>query len=172
LGAAGALSLFTFAPLFALALAGCKGEHHRPPEVDAGQEDGVAACPSEILGPLFTVTITAEGGVLPPDMSVIVDWSAGTEPPFVLSEPSTWLTPEDGANVVCDIGEGESPEALGALRCELWTSGPTEVFVAAKDFREHKETLTPGKDDDCEGPMPTAVEIDLRREDKDAGAPP
>jgi hypothetical protein len=134
---------------------------------------GGGGCPVLLHGPLFTIEVTAEGGPVPIDTSITVDWSAGTEPTFVLSDKATWKTADDGANVVCDVDPAAPvPQALAALACELWTSGPTAVFVEAKGFVPYKETLTPGKSEACEGPMPTAAKIQLVREVLDAGTPP
>ncbi|UQA59661.1 hypothetical protein [Polyangium aurulentum] len=165
LGAAGALCLL------GLAFVGCKDHPHNPPPVDGGQ-GGEGGCPVQLHGPLFTVEVTAEGGLVPADTTITVDWSAGTEPPFVLSDPATWKTADDG-NVVCDVDPAAPlPADLAALVCELWTSGPTAVFVEAKGFVPYKETLTPGKSEACEGPTPTVAEIQLAREVPDAGTPP
>lgn len=165
-GAAGALGLF------ALAFGGCKDHPPKPPGVDGGA-GGEGACPVLLQGPLFTIEVTAEGGPVPADTTITVDWSAGTEPAFVLEDPTTWKTADDGANFVCDVDPGApAPENLTTLVCELWTSGPTAVFVEAKGFIPYKETLTPGKSETCEGPMPTVAKIQLTRVVPDAGLPP
>jgi hypothetical protein len=166
LGAAGTLALL------ALVFAGCKDQPPKPLVIDGGQ-GGEGGCPVQLHGPLFTVKVTAEDGMVPADTTMTVDWSAGTEPVFVLSDPATWRTADDGANVVCDVDTGRRlPAELAALVCELWTSGPTAVFVEAKGFVPYKETLTPGKSEACEGPMPIVAEIQLARAVLDAGTQP
>jgi hypothetical protein len=123
--------------------------------------------------PLFTVTITAEDGALPPDTTVAVDWSAGAEPPFVLSDPATWRTLDDGANVVCDVDRSQPPPTnLDTLVCELWTSGATDVRVEAMGYAPQIETLTPDVSEKCGGPMPKQVAIQLKREMPEAGPLP
>jgi hypothetical protein len=121
---------------------------------------------------MFSLTIAAEDGPLPPDTSLEVTWSAGPEPVFSLDDPSTWGTPEQGANVVCDIGPtGGPPPTLEQLKCDLWTSGPTEIVVKGDDYAAYKDTLVPMQSEICEGPIPTEIEIKLTRE-VDGGGPP
>jgi len=136
-----------------------------------GGGGGDGGCPSIPL-PMFTITITAADGPVPPDTSLAVKWSAGPEPVFSLSDPTTWRTLEDGANVVCDVNpKNPPPTDLSELVCRLWTSGATEVIVSAEHYQGHTETLIPLQSEQCEGPIPRSVAVQLFPE-TDAGAPP
>ncbi len=123
--------------------------------------------------PLFVLDIRAEDASLPPDLRIAVEWSAGDEPPFVLSDASTWKTLDDGANFVCHIDRDKPPPVdLAFLACELWASGPVNVLVEADGYEPHAETLKPMMSELCGGPMPMEVAILLSRAKMDAGAAP
>ena len=124
----------------------------------AGGMEGCAVGPQ----PLLTITITAEDGPLPSNTKIVVTWSAGEEPAFVLGDPSTWKTLEDGVNVVCDVHTAKAPpRELEELVCELWTSGATAVEVKAPGYVTYEETFSPAYSEACHGPIPTAVTIEL-----------
>jgi len=118
--------------------------------------------------PMFTLTLTAADGPLPADTSILVTWSAGDEPLFVLGDKTTWKTLED-SNVVCDIDPAQPPPTdLEELVCKLWTSGATMVVVEGTGYMKHEETFPSVQSEQCEGPVPSAVSIELHRE-TDAG---
>jgi hypothetical protein len=158
------------------ALPSCEDEP--PSSVSSGQTGSGGAggsgggCPS-MPHPMFTVTITASDGAVPPDTSLAVKWSAGEEPLFSLNDPTTWKTLEEGANVVCDVSHNAPPPTdLSELVCRLWTNGATKVVVSAAHYQNHTETLVALQSDPpCEGPIPQTVEIQLLPE-TDAGVPP
>jgi hypothetical protein len=108
---------------------------------------------------MLTLTISAEDGPLPDDTTLRVTWSAGHEPAFALDDPATWQSLDEGANVVCDVDPSVLPTS--ALRCELWTSGPTEVVIDAKGYAKVDETFSPEVTDAC-GPVPTEVTVVLQ----------
>lgn len=133
----------------------------------AGGEGG--ACP---MGPqaMFTLTITAEGAVVPADTHVLVSWSAGTEPEFQLDDKKSWKTLDD-ANLVCDVDpHGPPPTNLSALVCQVWSNGATKVVVSAAGFTTFEKTYVPLLSEHCHGPVPTLVDVELERAE-DAGAP-
>jgi hypothetical protein len=155
----------------AIALAACE---EGPPGGAGGQSGsaggGGGACPDGPQ-PMFTISISAADGPVPPDTSLAVTWSAGSEPLFVLSDSSTWATLEDGANVVCNVDPKDPPSGpLEALVCRLWTSGPTEIVVAAQSYQNHTETLVPTMSERCDGPLPEDVAVTLYRQ-LDGGPP-
>lgn len=129
------------------------------------------------MGPpeaLFTIEIATEEGKLPLDTTVAVRWSAGEEPAYVLNDPTTHKTLEDGSNVVCQPGGsvgaggaggmggmGGQGGGLAVLSCQLWTSGTTEVTVTATGYPELLETLKPETLDGCDSPIPSDVELIL-----------
>jgi len=151
----------------AVAMIAC--EDPATPSKDGGTgQGGAGGCPAGPQ-PLFTLTVTAEGGPVPADTSVRVTWSVGEEPAFVLGDPSTWKTLDDNVNVVCNVDHGQPPpKDLKALVCQLWTTGATEVEVAATGFQTHDETFTPKQIDECDKPIPSDVAIALLPE-LDAG---
>ncbi|HZF51432.1 MAG TPA: hypothetical protein VE093_22400 [Polyangiaceae bacterium] len=153
-----------------LLLGACADES--PPNPSGGQ--GGAAPDGGCLmtpQPIFTVTISAEEGTVPPDTSLTVTWSEGEEPVFKLNDPSTWSSLDD-ANVICDVDPSKPPPTdLAALVCRLWTSGATAIEVKAEGYRRHAETLVPMKNEECEGPVPEEVLVTLTAEE-DAGPPP
>lgn len=135
-----------------------------------GGGGGAGGCPSEVTA-LFTVTLTAAEGPVPPDTQVLVTWSAGEEPLFDLDDPTTHKTLEDGSNLVCDVdASGAPPTDLEALECHLWTSGATRVEVTAMGYLPIDQTLVPEFIDGCDVPIPTEVELTLEV-DLDAGPP-
>jgi hypothetical protein len=134
-----------------------------------GGAGGEGGCPTEPT-PMFTLTITAADGPVPPDTRLKVTWSCCEEPELVLADPSTYKTLDD-ANIVCDLDATKPPPTdLPALVCRLWTSGPTKVEVRAMGYEEHDETYSPEQSERCEGPVPRAIAVELAR-NGDAGAP-
>lgn len=128
-------------------------------------------CPGGGPAPLFTIHIEASHGSVPADTAVTVTWSAGLEPTFKLDDPSTWMTLEDGTNLVCRVAADAGPPLdLAELVCEAWTTGATLVMVTATGFVTHEETLLPKLVDGCDHPVPSEVTITLAT-DPDAGAP-
>lgn len=128
------------------------------------------ACP---MGPqaMFDVTITAQGGDVPPNTTIDVSWSAGEEPRFSLDEPSTWMTIEQ-ANVICDVDATKPPpEHLAALVCHLWTTGATNVVVSAKGYATFDKTYASMFSDHCKALVPTAISIELEPTPKDDAGP-
>jgi len=150
-----------------LAFAACDGDSSGSGASSGGQ-GGEGGCPLA-PAPLFTLTVTAPGGSVPPDTHLVVRWSAAEEPLFALDDPSTWKSLDEGANVVCNVGGSAPPEELDALVCELWTSGATEIEIGADHYVTQRETFTPPQSDLCEGPVPSAIAMALVRED-DAGS--
>jgi len=155
-----------------LGLSACEGRSRPPVGVDGGTggEGGCLVHPPE---PLFVLDIRAEDGVVPPDTRVTVEWSAGAEPSFVLSDASTWKTLDDGSNLVCVIDRDKPPpEDLASLVCELWASGAVNVLVEAAGYEPHEATLKPDMSEVCGEPMPMEVAILLTRAKMDAGSLP
>lgn len=130
----------------------------------AGGEGGCPTAPEALL----TITVRAKDGPVPPDTQIRVTWSVGEEPLFELDDPTTWKT-LDQANLVCEVdGAAPPPTDLPALSCQIWSNGPTRVEVSAMGYLPYDETHTPMTSERCEGPIPTAVEIELAR-DMDGG---
>jgi hypothetical protein len=148
----------------------CREETGPPTAASTGTGEG--GCPTQSApAALFTLKVSAMRGPLPEDTTLQVRWSAGDEPQFVLSDPETWKTLEDGSNVVCDLAHDAGPPVdLLELSCELWTSGATEIEVTATGYVTHNETLTPKEIDGCDEPVPSDVEVNLVV-DVDAGMP-
>ena len=124
------------------------------------------ACP---MGPqaMFDLTITAADGDVPPSTKLDVSWSAGQEPTFDFAQPLTWMT-LDQANVICDVDATKPPpEHLAALVCHLWTTGATNVVVAAKGYTTFEKTYTPTFSDHCDVLVPTAISVELAPAPKD-----
>jgi hypothetical protein len=144
--------------LLVSAHAACESDpsSHGATTTGAGGEGGGCPAPAE---PMLTLTISAVDGPLPPDTTLRVTWSAGHEPAFALDDPSTWQSLDEGANVVCDVDAKKAPPS--ELRCELWTSGPTEVVIDAKGYAPVDETFSPKNTDAC-GPVPTEVTVVLQ----------
>lgn len=133
---------------------GCSGTELPYPD-DAG-----ADCPS---GPeaLLNLFIRSSVGPVPFDTKVMVSWSAGAEPPFVLSDKKTWMSLVDG-NVICDVdADAPPPKDLAELVCHLWTSGVTHVEVRASGYAPYSQTLKPRMVEACKGPVPTNVGVKL-----------
>jgi hypothetical protein len=106
--------------------------------------------------------ITADDGPVPADTLLAVTWSAGAEPDFQLDKPSSWGTPADGSNVICDLDTTQPPpKDLAELVCHLWTSGATHVVVTAGAHAPYEATLKPETSADCGGPVPTRVAVHL-----------
>ncbi|MDI1429292.1 hypothetical protein [Polyangium sorediatum] len=153
-------------------LSACEHPKPPPPDVDGGH-GGEGGCPVRPPEPLFVLDIRAEGEPLPPDLRIVVEWSAGDEPPFDLSDATTWKTLDDGANFVCNVDRSKPPPTdLATLLCELWTSGPVNVLVTAEGFEPHAETLKPAMSELCGTLTPMEVAILLSRAKMDAGATP
>jgi hypothetical protein len=132
----------------------------------AGGEGG--ACP---MGPqaMFTITITAAGGIVPADTHVLVSWSAGTEPEFELDDKKSWKTLDD-ANLVCNVDpHGPPPTNLAELVCQVWSNGATKVVVSAQGFTTFEKTYVPPLSEHCHGLLPTLIDVKLERAE-DAGA--
>jgi hypothetical protein len=130
---------------------------------------GAGGCPLSQPEALFTVIVSARGEALPNDTTLSVRWSAGAEPTFILGDRDTWHTLDDGSNVVCDIDHDAGvPSDLEELRCELWTSGATEIEVGASGFVTYLETVTPEEREGCDHPIPSEVTVELVP-DLDAG---
>ncbi len=110
---------------------------------------------------------------MPADTRVVVEWSAANEPAFVLSDPTTWKTLDDGVNLVCNIDRAKPPPTdLPVLVCELWTSGAVNLLIEANAFDSHAETLTPMMSEECGEPMPMDVAVLLSRAMMDGGVMP
>jgi hypothetical protein len=160
-----------FPVLIGLMGAACKDRTPPPGGGTGGQGGSGGSCP---VGPVatFTLAVTAADGPVPPDTSITVSWSAGQEPVFLLSDPTTWKTLDDGTNVVCHLDRTLPPPMdLTLLVCDLWTSGPTLVRVEAQDYATHEETFNPEMSEQCGGPIPTEIAVELMRP-ADAGTPP
>lgn len=156
----GRVSFIWLAGAIVLSVAFCKGGGD-PPATAATTGQGEGGCPGGAPEALFTVTVrTSDDAPLPTDTTVTVRWSVGEEPPFVLDDPDTWKKLEDGVNAVCDpLLDGGYP--VYELRCELWTSGATEVEVDATGYLELREVLTPATKEGCDQPVPSEEELAL-----------
>jgi hypothetical protein len=156
----GRFSIGCLAGALVLSLAVCKNRDEPPSSVTTtGQGEG--GCPGGAPEALFSVTVrTADGEPLPADTTVTVRWSVGEEPSFVLDDPNTWKTLDDGVNAVCEVGGGGGDSTL-ELRCELWTSGATEVEVTATGYLDLEKTLTPASKEGCDQPVPSEEELEL-----------
>ena len=161
--------LFVLIAGITVALATCDKNEGTATNASTGTGEG--GCPPQgPPAPLFTLKVTAMRGPLPEDTTLRVRWSAGDEPEFVLGEPATWMTLDQGSNVVCQVPHDAGPPTdMTELVCELWTSGATEIEIAAKGYVTHNETLTPKTLDECEDPVPSDVEVQLVL-DVDAGS--
>lgn len=120
---------------------------------------------------MLTLSLSATGGDLPLDTTLEVKWSAGTEPLFRLDDASTWRGLDEGGNVICDVDASQPKAPRAKLTCQLWTSGATEVTVEASNYRRAVETFSPEQSERCDGPIPTAVTIELEP-DLDGGTKP
>ena len=132
-----------------------------------GGEGGCGYNPPEAL---FTLVVQApEAEVLPQDLTIVVRWSAGEEPTFVLGDKTSWKTLDEGSNIACVLDHAAPvPTDLTELRCELWTSGTTEVEVQAAGYVPIDETLVPKLTSGCDVPVPSEVIVTLAV-DLDAG---
>ena len=160
--------LFVLIAGTAVALFHCEENGNTATNTSTGTGEG--GCPPQgPPAPLFTLKVTAMRGPLPEDTTLRVRWSAGDEPEFVLGQPDTWMTLEQGSNVVCQVPHDAGPPTdMTELVCELWTSGATEIDLTAQGYLPHNQTLTPKTIDECEDPVPSEVEVDLTL-DLDAG---
>lgn len=135
-----------------------------------GGAGGEGGCPVRLPEPQFVLEIRAEDGPVPVDTRVAAEWSAAEEPPFVLSDPTTWKTLDDSVNLVCNVDRTQPPpENLSVLVCELWTSGAVNLVVQANGYDSHEETLKPVMNELCGEPMSTTLSIVLHRPLVDAG---
>ena len=126
----------------------------------SGAGGGDAGCYSGPPAPLFVITISAHAGPLPADTTLAVKWSAGEEPSFSLDDPSSWLSLEDGSNVVCGVDKDAGlPLALDQLRCELWTSGATDLVITAGALPPYQQTLVPLQVPGCDEPVPQEIDV-------------
>lgn len=162
-------------PLIAVGLPMCGDDAPPSPTTSSSSSSstGGGGCPMGPPEALFTLRVsTDDAAQLPEDTTVTVRWSAGEEPAFVLNDPTTHKTLEDGSNVVCAPALGSGGAGQGgargvggggawALACDLWTSGTTEVTVTATGYPETVETFKPETIDDCEMPVPSEVELIL-----------
>lgn len=160
-------SAIWLAGAFALSVVYCKSPDPPPPTTSTtGQGEG--GCPNGTPQALFTVIVrTGDDEPLPPDTTVTVRWSVGEEPSFVLDDPDTWKTLDDGVNLVCDV-DPDAGMPVDEIRCEAWTSGATEVEVTATGYLDLVETLTPEEKEGCDHPVPSEKELVLLP-DVDAG---
>jgi len=158
-------------PAISLVAAACSDEPTPSPTGGQGGSADDGGCVMTPM-PMFTVTISTEQGIVPPDTSLTVTWSEGQEPVFRLNDPTTWSSADDEANVVCEVDPALPPPTdLAALVCRLWTSGATEIEVKADGYSRHIETLVPMQSEACEGPVPKEVLVTLAI-DTDSGPPP
>jgi hypothetical protein len=151
---------------------GCKGSGPSSSSGDAGA-GGEGGCPVHLPEPQFVLEIRAEDGPVPHDTRVAAEWSAANEPPFVLSDPTTWKTLDDSVNLVCMVDRSKPPPVdLSVLVCELWTSGAVNLFVEGSGYSPHEETLKPVMNELCGEPMSTTLPIVLHRPLLDGGSLP
>lgn len=148
-----------------VASAGCEFTNTTP---GTGGSGGAAGCPYAPEA-LFTVHVTAADGAMPPDTVLRVRSSAGEEPAYDLADPESWTSADDGFVVECNVDRDATPPLeLDELVCELWTSGVTELELAADGYVTLEETLSPAEREGCEGFVPSEAELELLR-DVDAG---
>jgi len=121
----------------------------------------LGGCHSGSPEALFTLRIVATDAPVPSDTTIRVTWSAGEEPLFDLADKSTWLQLEQ-SNLVCDVDRNAPvPTDLEELVCQLWTSGATNIEVAASGYQPHDQTVTPQQIDGCDEPVPSEVLVQL-----------
>lgn len=114
--------------------------------------------------PSFKLAVRASKGYVPSDTTILVKWSAGTEPELRLDDPSTWKTLAE-ANLACSLDPKNPPKELDELDCEIWTSGATEIAISAKAYVGYDMTLTPTPaTDQCMHPGPVPVKVVLVHE--------
>lgn len=158
--------------VFYVGLSACRdsGPSHGPGDGGAG---GSGGCPVRLPEPQFVLEMSAEDGFVPKDLRVTAQWSAADEPPFVLSDPTTWKTLDEGVNLMCIVDRSKPPpEDLTVLKCELWTSGAVNVFVEATGYVSYEDTLKPLMNEVCGEPMSQTLPIVLHRPLPDAGPLP
>ncbi|MEJ7733035.1 MAG: hypothetical protein WKG00_28035, partial [Polyangiaceae bacterium] len=151
-GAAAIASLAVTAP-------GCDDPPASNPDAGsgAGGEGGCPVAPE----PQFRLTIrSAAEALVPADMRLTVEWSAGTQV-FELDDPSTWKSLEEG-NLVCGVDEDAGPpDDLTSLLCQLWTTGATDIEVSATGYQPLQQTLQPAEIEDCDRPPSSDVDVVL-----------
>jgi hypothetical protein len=153
-------------------LCGCKDSQPHGPVGDAGT-GGEGGCPVRLPEPQFVLEIQAEDGPVPQDTRVAIEWSAANEPPFVLSDPTTWKTLDDSVNLVCIVDRTKPPPTdLAVLVCELWTSGAVNLLVEGTGYSPHEETLKSVMNERCGEPLSTRLPIVLHRPPLDGGPLP
>ena len=65
-------------------------------------------------------------------------------------------------NLVCDVDVDAGPVTeLDSLRCELWTSGATELIVTGGELPMHEQTLVPLDVPGCDEPAASEIEVVL-----------
>jgi hypothetical protein len=125
-----------------------------------GGSGGCAATPR----PNLLLDVRAAGGALPPDTTIVADWSGGEAGPWVLDDPKTWR-PLDESNLVCDVDPQNPPKLpLMQLHCQVWTTGATRIRVSAPGRSPFDRTLAPPV---MPCTPPARVTVDL--EELDAG---
>ncbi len=104
-----------------------------------GGSGGCLATPQ----PNLLLDVQAVGGTLPPDTTIVADWSGGEAGPWVLDDPKTWR-PLDRSNLVCNVDRMNPPKLpLKELRCQVWTTGATRVRVNATGVSPFDQTIAP-----------------------------
>lgn len=120
-----------------------------------GGSGGCLATPQ----PNLLLDVQASGEALPPDTTIVADWSGGEAGPWVLDDPKTWR-PLDRSNLVCDVDRMNPPKLpLKELRCQVWTTGPTRIRVNATGVSPFDQTLAPPAMP-CAPPDKVMVELD------------
>jgi hypothetical protein len=146
------------APIAATA-SGCDDPSPNRPDAGSGT-GGEGGCPVA-PEPQFRLTIhTVADTPVPSDTRLTVAWSAGNQV-FDLDDPSTWKSLEEG-NVVCAVDKDAGPpDDLAALVCHLWTTGATEIEVAAVGYQPLQQTLQPAEIEDCDTVPSSDVDVAL-----------
>jgi hypothetical protein len=104
-----------------------------------GGSGGCLATPQ----PNLLLDVQAIDATLPPDTTIVADWSGGEAGPWILDDPKTWR-PLDTSNLVCDVDRMHPPKLpLKELRCQVWTTGPTRIRVNASGMTPFDQTLAP-----------------------------
>lgn len=176
-------SIFRLSPRFVLGILlplatatvgaiGCKGGGSSHTSGDGGA-GGQGGCPVRLPEPQFILEIRVDDGPVPVDTRVSAQWSAAEEPPFVLSDPTTWKTLDDSVNLVCMVDRTMPPPTdLPMLVCELWTSGPVNLLVEATGYVAYDETLKPVMNELCGEFMKATIPVVLHRPLPDGGTEP
>jgi hypothetical protein len=97
--------------------------------------------------PDFFLTIRAEEGALPADLSLDIrygggeetlEWSRNLKGQIVFCDA---IAPELGAGGSAGGHGGSASRGYGSLECELWTDGPATVTATAKGFEPIERDL-------------------------------